>query len=115
MLPDAELVARLTDAAAGWLLTYLVHSTVILATVWVIASGRRVSDTVREILWKSALVGGIVTATMQTTVTREPLGGQLSLAPRTDHSPTAVRIASAPGAAEAPERFVVFQPRGARW
>ena len=83
MLPNAEAVARLTDVAAGWLLTYIVHSTIILAGVWVIASRRRVSDTVRDILWKSALVGGILTASIHTAVAREPLGGQLRLAPRT--------------------------------
>src|SRR5215207_1387330 len=84
MLPDAAmLIGRLTDVAAGWLLTYLVHSTLILIATWLITSRKRVSDTVREILWKSALVGGIVTATAQTAVAREPLGGQLRLAPRT--------------------------------
>ena len=63
MLPDLQAVVRLTDSIAGWLLTYLVHSTVIVGAVWLIASRRRVSDTVREIVWKSALLGGIVTAT----------------------------------------------------
>ena len=51
------------------------------------------SDTVRDILWKSALVGGIVTATVQTAVAREPLGGQLRLAPRTS-APRCRRCAS---------------------
>ena len=113
MLPNAEAVARLTDVAAGWLLTYIVHSTIILAGVWVIASRRRVSDTVRDILWKSALVGGILTASIQTAVAREPLGGQLRLAPRTASRLTAtVSVARAPGAAT---RFLVVQPRGQRW
>ena len=113
MLPNVETIARLTDVAAGWLLTYLVHSTVILVAVWAIASRRRVSDTVREVLWKSALVGGIVTASVQTAVAREPLGGQLRLAPRTA-SPLAAtdRIAAVPGAST---RFFFFQPRGPRW
>src|SRR3954449_9255422 len=93
MLPDLQAVVRLTDSIAGWLLTYLVHSTVIVGAVWLIASRRRVSDTVREIVWKSALLGGIVTATAQTVVAREPLGGQLRLAPRTTGSVMpAVRI-----------------------
>src|SRR5690349_14976001 len=86
MLPDLQAVARLTDFIAGWLLTYLLHSTVIVGAVWLIASRRRVSDTVREILWKSALLGGMVTATAQAVVAREPLGGQLRLAPRTTGS-----------------------------
>lgn len=113
MLPNVEAVARLTDIAVGWLLTYAVHSTVILVTVWVIASRRRVSDPVREILWKSALVGGIVTASMQTAVARQPLGGQLRLASRTGASmTTTVRVSPTPGM---PTRFFVYKPRGAQW
>src|SRR5262247_56429 len=94
MLPDLQTVVRLTDSTAGWLLTYLVHSTVILGAVWLVASLPRVGDAVREILWKTALIGGIVTATVQTAVAREPLGGQLRLAPRTTGAlPPAVRVA----------------------
>src|SRR5678809_700984 len=62
------MVARLTDIAAAWLLTYLVHSTLILLAVWIVTSRRRMADAVRDILWKSALVGGIVTASIQTAV-----------------------------------------------
>lgn len=124
MRPDLETVVRLTDSTAGWLLTYLVHSTVILCAVWLIASRRMVSDTVREILWKSALVGGIVTATIQTAVTREPLGGQLRLAPRT-RAPEApeLRVVVRTDVADAAPRLFVTQPmdegrgrgRGTRW
>jgi hypothetical protein len=40
MLPDVETVVRLTDSTAGWLLTYFVHSTVILEPVaWVRPAG----------------------------------------------------------------------------
>ena len=116
MLPDVETVVRLTDTTAGWLLTYLVHSTVILGVVWLIASRRVVSDTVREILWKSALVGGIVTATIQTAVTREPLGGQLRLAPRTASPQVpALRVAVRADIPDAPPRLVVTRQRGTRW
>ena len=113
MLPNADAVARFTDLAAGWLLTYIVHSTVVLLAVWVIASRRRVSDTVREILWKFALVGGIVTASVQTAVAREPLGGQLRLAARARNAVSAtVRVAPIPGTSA---RMFVVQPRGPRW
>jgi beta-lactamase regulating signal transducer with metallopeptidase domain len=116
MLPDVETVVRLTDSAAGWLLTYLVHSTVILGVVWLIASRRVVSDTVREILWKSALVGGIVTATIQTAVTREPLGGQLRLAPRTaGRQVPALRVAVRADVPDAAPRLFVTRQRGTRW
>jgi beta-lactamase regulating signal transducer with metallopeptidase domain len=116
MLPDLETTVRLTDSAAGWLLTYLVHSTVILGAVWLIASRRGVSDTVREVLWKSALLGGIATATIQTVVAREPLSGQLRLAPRTAGTAVpAVRVAvrrEPPGAAP---RVLVMRSTGTRW
>ena len=116
MLPDVETVVRLTDAAAGWLLTYIVHSTVILGAVWLIAPRRVVSDTVREILWKSALVGGIVTATIQTAVTREPLGGQLRLAPRTAGVKVpALRVEVRPDLPDAAPRLLVMRSRGTRW
>ena len=115
MLPDPQAVVRLTDSIAGWLLTYLVHSTVIVGVVWLIGSRRRVSDTVREILWKSALLGGIVTATAQTVVAREPLGGQLRLAPRTTGSVLpAVRIVRSDVLDPRP-RVMVLRPSGTRW
>ncbi len=115
MLPDLQAVVRLTDSIAGWLLTYLVHSTVIVGAVWLIASRRRVSDTVREIVWKSALLGGIVTATAQTVVAREPLGGQLRLAPRTTGSVMpAVRIVRSDVLDPRP-RVMVLRPSGTRW
>ena len=116
MLPDVQTVIRLTDSAAGWLLTYLVHSTVIVGVVWLIASRRAVTDTVRDVLWKSALVGGIVTATIQTAAAREPLGGQLRLAPRTASSRMpALRVTIQPGIPDAPPRFLVMRPTGTRW
>jgi len=116
MLPDVQTVVRLTDSTAGWLLTYLLHSTVILVAVWLIASRRRVSDTVREILWKSALLGGIVTATAQTVVAREPLAGQLRLAPRTTGSVAPAMHLAVPGnVLDARPRFVLLRPSGTRW
>ena len=115
-MPNVETVVRLTDVAAGWMLTYLVHSTVILLAVWAVASRRRVSDTVRDILWKSALVGGIVTASMQTAIAREPLGGQLRLAPRTGGPPpSAMRVAFRGDVPGARPRVFVTRPRGTRW
>ena len=116
MLPDVQTVLRLTDSAAAWLLTYLIHSTVILGAVWLITSRRRVSDTVRDVLWKSALLGGLVTATAQTAGAREPLAGQLRLAPRTTGSVApAMRIAVRTDFLDAPHRVVLLRPGGTRW
>ncbi len=117
MLASAEsLVARLTDGAAAWLLTYLVHSTLILLATWAITSRRRMSDTVRDLFWKTALVGGIVTASIQTAVGREPLAGQLRLAPRTAGAAMpAVRLAIRDEPSESAPRILMMQPRGTRW
>src|SRR6185503_8084594 len=115
-MPNVELVGRLTDLTAGWLLTYLVHSTVILLACWAITSIRGVSDTVREILWKSAVVGGLLTASVQTMATREPLGGQLRLASRTRAAPAPeMHVALRSDVPGASPRVVFMRQRGTRW
>ena len=70
--------------AAAWLLTYALHSTILLGTAALLA--RRVrGEAWRETLWKAALVGGLVTATVQTQSGYESpfgtwrLGGTLDL------------------------------------
>jgi beta-lactamase regulating signal transducer with metallopeptidase domain len=55
----------ISGPAAAWLLSYLVHSTLILGLAWGIARFSRVSRPVRDVLWKAALVGGVFTATVQ--------------------------------------------------
>lgn len=63
--------------AGSWLLTYLVHSTLLLAGVWLLA--RRRTPAVRDMLWKAGMVGGLVTSTLQTGLGLEPLGGLVTL------------------------------------
>lgn len=53
------------EPGAAWLLTYLIHSTLLLGAVWALAQSARISRPVRDVLWKTALVGGILTATVQ--------------------------------------------------
>jgi beta-lactamase regulating signal transducer with metallopeptidase domain len=114
--PVAEsLVARGADLAAAWLLTYAVHSTVILLIAWAATSVPNVTDTVREVIWKFALVGGLVTASVQTAVAREPLGGQWKLSSRMSAPAGPVRIAVRAEAAAAERRFVYARPSGTRW
>lgn len=111
-----SLVARLTDGAAAWLLTYLVHSTLILLATWAITSRRHMSDAVRDLFWKTALVGGIVTASLQSVVGREPLGGQLRLAPGTAGVVTStVRLSIRDELPQSAPRILMMQPRGTRW
>ena len=107
-----SFVTRWTDLGASWLLTYLVHSTLLLLAAWLITSWARTSDTVRDILWKCALVGGLVTATVQMAIAREPLGGQLRLAPRTG-APATMRVTMREDGGHA--RYLVTGARGTRW
>jgi beta-lactamase regulating signal transducer with metallopeptidase domain len=60
--------------AAAWLLTYALHSTLLLGAAALLA--RRVrGEAWRETLWKAALVGGLVTATAQTQSGYDPPAG----------------------------------------
>jgi len=60
----------------GWLLTYAVHSTVLLLLAWM-ATSRVTSHRVRETLWKTALFGGFLTATGQSLLRVSPLAGRM--------------------------------------
>ena len=62
--------------ALEWLLTYGVHSTVLLGGAWFLTTRRFVrSERVRETIWKTAVVGGVLTALVQTGAGIEPFGG----------------------------------------
>src|SRR5881392_2883487 len=49
----------------AWLLTYLIHSTVLLGVAWLVTRPRRLEPAARELLWKVGLVAGLVTGTIQ--------------------------------------------------
>ena len=60
-----------TADALAWLLTYALHSTLLLGGVWLLTERGGVrSHRLRDLFWKTALVGGIVTATAQTVLQR---------------------------------------------
>lgn len=66
----------ITASVCAWLLTYAVHSTVALGVVW--ACSRRApprAHALREGLWKSGLLIGLVTATLQVGLGTAPGGG----------------------------------------
>ncbi|HEX6203347.1 MAG TPA: M56 family metallopeptidase [Thermoanaerobaculia bacterium] len=75
--------------AAAWMLTYLLHSTVLLvaaAATALVLGERRAA--LQEVVWKCALVGGIATATLQAGLGWTPVAGTWEL-------PGAGRIAEA--------------------
>ena len=110
-----SMLLRWTDAASAWLLTYLVHSTVLIAGVWLVASRRWVRDTTRDVLWKLALVGGVVSASAQAIVAREPLAGQLELDAQRGREQDELRVAVRDGVPGEGTRVFVARPKGTRW
>jgi HEAT repeat protein/beta-lactamase regulating signal transducer with metallopeptidase domain len=63
----------------SWLLTYLLHSTLMLGAAWLVTRRLVESAAVREFIWKAALVGGVATATLQAGLGFVPLGGSVAL------------------------------------
>ena len=65
----------------AWVVTYLVHSTLLVLGAWLLE--RRWSDRPERMsaVWKTALVGGFFTATLQTGLGVAPVAGRWDLAP----------------------------------
>jgi BlaR1 peptidase M56 len=55
----------LVPVAASWLLTYAMHSTLLLGAAWLATSRLVRSNVLRDLIWKAALVGGLITTTAQ--------------------------------------------------
>jgi HEAT repeat protein/beta-lactamase regulating signal transducer with metallopeptidase domain len=60
--------------ALAWLLTYAVHSTVLLGMAWIVLRLRRADPATSEVLWKVAMIGALVTASVQTALEIRPAG-----------------------------------------
>ena len=90
------MTSTVSSTALAWLLTYAIHSTVLLSLAWLLARGRRWTPASAEILWKSAMVGAIFTASVQLWLDVRP-AGTVMLRPSVATAPTAP-IASATSA-----------------
>ena len=69
-----------TTTIASWLLTYLIHSTTLLGAAWLISrilGDRRLA--LQETLLRTALIGGLLTTTLQIGLNVEPIGGALTI------------------------------------
>ncbi len=63
-----------------WLLTYSLHSSLILIAVWLISQIRKSRDPhVQDTLWKIAIMGGILTTSLQLASGLEPIAGHHQL------------------------------------
>ena len=68
------MTGTLSSTVLAWLLTYAIHSSVLLALAWVLVRARRWSPAAAELLWKSAMLGGILTASVQLRLDVRPTG-----------------------------------------
>lgn len=125
-----SLLNRTAPELAGWLLTYGVHSTLFAGVAWAVARRRAALPlAVRDLLWKTALVGGIATSVVQSAVTGPILmpAFNFNAAPRvephagaatpggTPHGPAASAVGASHGApllriAEVPARQPIDGP-----
>ena len=60
--------------ALAWLLTYAIHSTLLLGLAWVVTRREMLSAYRRDFIWKLALVGAVVTASAQLGLGVRPMG-----------------------------------------
>jgi hypothetical protein len=101
-------ISRAADQALAWLLTYALHSTLLLAMAWVVTrglGGRRLR--LQETIWRCALLGALVTASAQLAF------GQLGHAPIAGRWTLAVGGAPAAVPADAAEAALVGHAAGA--
>ena len=75
------MTASWVPALGGWLLTYLLHSTLLLGGAWLATRRGALAAASREVLWKVALVGGLASASAQVALVGGSLGWSLPLPP----------------------------------
>ena len=68
------MTGTISSTALAWLLTYAIHSTVLLSLAWLLVRTRHWSPGASELLWKSAMLGGILTASVQLQLDLRPAG-----------------------------------------
>jgi len=69
-----------TTTIASWLLTYLIHSTVLLSVAWLVS--RMLNEqqlALQEIFLRLALIGGILTSSLQVGLGVVPLAGEFAI------------------------------------
>lgn len=93
-LPFIGSAVHLVNALLEWLLTYAIHSTILIGSVLLLTStgmGRRLVAGHGSSLWRFALVGALVTSSLQALRAAAPVTGTLRLGADTP-SRTMVRV-----------------------
>jgi len=76
--------------ASAWLLTVVLHGAVLLTFAFVVDRALpRLLPAARELLWRGALFGALLTATVQLAVQHAPLGGRVMFAAPNLQAPAA--------------------------
>ena len=104
LIPAIPLASQVT----AWLLTYLLHSTLFLASAWLAARGPlRRRPALEEAAWRFALVAALVTASVQLAAGYTPLAGRWGLTPPVSAALAAppARVTAAAVAPSAPSPF----------
>lgn len=68
------MIALSTYSVVAWMLTYALHSSILLGGAWGLDRGLRLRPAWRDTLWKAALVGALFSASTQTAMQTSPLG-----------------------------------------
>lgn len=69
----APFLATTATVLAAWLLTYALHSTVLLGSAWLLTRLKAMrAPEMRDLLWKTAILGGLATTTLQLTLLTGP-------------------------------------------
>ena len=96
------MFAHLANNVIAWMLTYLLHSTLLLGLAWLVSKPlSRWSVAAEETVWKLALVGALCTASLQLAAGWQPLAGQWKLADLGGVAAVAAQTENVPARAEA--------------
>ncbi len=98
------MTGTFSSTALAWLLTYAIHSTVLLTLAWLLSRGRRWSPAASELLWKAAMIGGILTASVQLGLDVRPAGTVML------HRPAVATPATSVTPSEKPKTSAPSQP-----
>ena len=68
------MTGTISSTALAWLLTYAIHSTVLLSLAWLLVRTRGWAPAGSELIWKSAMIGAILTSSAQLYLDLRPAG-----------------------------------------
>ncbi len=98
------------DNLGSWLVTYLLHSSLLLGAAWLLQARLPRAG---ESLWRTALLAGVLTATLQVGLGLNPLTGTLHFVSveRIEAAPTArIRPSALDSVARTPTTFAARPP-----